>query len=52
MSQSFPIGIFDSGFGGLTTFKQIRRLQSVKTYNQTTEPLTLSASAGWKKTIS
>jgi len=26
MSQLFPIGIFDSGFGGLTIFKQIRRL--------------------------
>ncbi|MBI4726176.1 glutamate racemase [candidate division TA06 bacterium] len=26
MTQSSPIGIFDSGFGGLTIFKQIRQL--------------------------
>ncbi|MDO9068516.1 MAG: glutamate racemase, partial [Deltaproteobacteria bacterium] len=26
MIQPTPIGIFDSGFGGLTIFRQIRRL--------------------------
>lgn len=26
LSQSFPIGVFDSGFGGLTVFRKIREL--------------------------
>ena len=44
-SESGPIGIFDSGYGGLTILKEIRRTLPAYDYISATTPAPLMARA-------